>query len=163
LTISSKQVDTFYKGETVNLYPSQALNYLWQTGEKTRAKSFVINSDQTIYLIGWNDTECRDTAFIQLIALDPTILDFPTGFSPTGIYSDNHYFKPNTNGKVEKIRFDIYNRLGEKVYFSTSQNMIGWDGTYRGKDCPMGLYSYICEYTTNRRIYFKTGEVMLVR
>jgi len=163
LTISAKQIDTFYKGETVNLYPSQALNYLWQTGEKTRAKSFVINSDQTIYLIGWNDTECRDTAFIQLIALDPTILDFPTGFSPTGIYADNHYFKPNINGRVEKIRFDIYNRLGEKVYFSTQPNMIGWDGTYRGKDCPAGLYSYICEYTTNRRIYFKTGEVMLVR
>ena len=40
----------------------------------------------------------------------------------------------------------IYNRWGQKM-FETSQQDIGWDGTYKGEALPPDTYGYYLKYT----------------
>ena len=39
----------------------------------------------------------------------------------------------------------VTNRWGEKV-FQTTNTEEGWDGTYQGKEQPLGVYSYFINY-----------------
>ncbi len=162
IELSKRAIDTFFKGEVVTLSPTTIKNYLWSTGETTREISFNITEDKSIYVIGWNVPECRDTAYLDIIALDPTIVDFPKGFAPNGML-ENRLFKPNINGIIQLKKFEVYNRLGEKVYSMNTLNNIGWNGIYKGEPAREGTYSYIIEYTANRIVFFKTGEVVMVR
>jgi gliding motility-associated-like protein len=51
---------------------------------------------------------------------------------------------------------EIYDRWGERVYearnFSPLDSPAGWDGTFRGKKMPSGVYTYYF------LIQFKDGE-----
>jgi gliding motility-associated-like protein len=164
ITLSTKQEDTFFKGESIRISANNIKNYLWSTGSTQRDISIKLTLNEAIYLIAWNDTECKDTAYTNLTALDATILDFPTGFNPMSKdHPENRTFRPNVVGKIERIQLDIYNRLGEKIYSSSNLATLGWDGTYKGTPSPQGVYTYLLEYTTNKRVFFKTGEVQLVR
>ncbi len=67
-------------------------------------------------------------------------------------------FTPNNDGKndyflaygnhIAKFRMRIYNQWGEFIY--ESQNILqGWDGTYRGRAQPTGVYVYYIDVTFN--------------
>lgn len=60
------------------------------------------------------------------------------------------------------IQFVIFNRWGEKIFSAKDINQ-GWDGTYKNESQPTGVYTYLLEYKMNRNVYFKSGEVLLVR
>jgi len=66
----------------------------------------------------------------------------------------------------------IFNQWGEKVYEST--NMVcnnnatcagtGWDGTYKGKKLPAGVYIYVGKFNLiNGTSVEKKGSVNLIR
>jgi gliding motility-associated-like protein len=151
ITLSTKQEDTFFKGESIQIRANTIKNYLWSTGSNQRDISIKLTQNEA-------------TAYTNLTALDPTILDFPTGFNPTSKdHPENRTFRPNIVGKIERIQLDIYNRLGEKIYSSSNLATLGWDGNYKGTPSPQGIYTYLLEYTTNKRVFFKSGEVQLVR
>ena len=42
---------------------------------------------------------------------------------------------------LDEMYFVVYNRWGEKL-FETVQQEIGWDGTFKKKDCQTGVYDY---------------------
>ncbi|RXK82938.1 Ig-like domain-containing protein [Filimonas effusa] len=84
-------------------------------------------------------------------------------------------FSPNNNGPVENETFRIYgnaikemrlmifNQWGEKVFESKNQNE-GWDGRYKGKPQPSGVYIYVVEIVrTNNQRQLKKGTINLVR
>ena len=56
------------------------------------------------------------------------------------------------------MQLTIYDRWGGLVFaqnnFSPSDEMLGWDGTARGKDANAGVYVYVA------RIRFLDGEVV---
>lgn len=148
-------------GEPLVLETNYARNLFWSTGEQTQKINVVLYNDKSYQVIGWNDEECKDTAYIDLRAVPPAILDIPKAFSPSGI-NENRTFKPNYNGKVTLIQFVIFNRWGEKIFSAKDINQ-GWDGTYKNESQSAGVYSYLLEYKMNRNVYFKSGEVLLVR
>lgn len=148
-------------GEPLVLETNYARNLFWSTGEQTQKINVVLYNDKSYQVIGWNDEECKDTAYIDLRAVPPAILDIPKAFAPFGI-NENRTFKPNYNGKVTLIQFVIFNRWGEKI-FSAKDINLGWDGTYKNEFQPAGVYTYLLEYKMNRNVYFKSGEVLLVR
>ncbi|MGI8892113.1 MAG: gliding motility-associated C-terminal domain-containing protein, partial [Bacteroidia bacterium] len=81
----------------------------------------------------------------------------PNAFTPSGL---NPVFKPVSSFlSHDSYSFAIYNRWGEKVFFTTDPQS-GWDGTYKGVKSPAGIYIY---QINTEKIKNKKGVVSLVR
>lgn len=82
-------------------------------------------------------------------------------------------FTPNGDGKndvvhvhsesIQTMAFYIYDQWGELVFTSNNiQN--GWDGTYKGKSEPVGVYVYLLHATmSSGQIITKKGTITLIR
>lgn len=82
-------------------------------------------------------------------------------------------FTPNGDGRNDKLlvysnvvksmRLLIFNQWGGKVFESSNQQD-GWDGTYKAKPQPVGVYIYVAKITLNDgSVLDKKGSVNLVR
>lgn len=154
--------NVFYQGEQVRIRLSPASTYWWSNGNSSDMVEFIATKDTWFIIKGWNTPKCIDSFHLNFKVLEPGLLDIPNAFAPSGM-PENRIFKPNFKGMVEINRFEIYNRLGEKIYGTNTKDNIGWDGTYKGEDAPSGVFSYLLEYKVNRHTFFKSGEVLLVR
>jgi gliding motility-associated-like protein len=85
----------------------------------------------------------------------------PNSFTPNGD-GRNDVLRVYSN-VIKQMRIAIFNQWGEKIYESTDQNMV-WDGTYKGKLQPSGVYIYVAEIiiNTGEKIERK-GSINLVR
>lgn len=72
------------------------------------------------------------------------ITHVPDAFSPN-LDGINEGFRPHINCIVRDIRFKVYNRWGELIYESLSEEDF-WDGTYSGKAVPAGVYLWTLDY-----------------
>jgi len=153
--------DTVVRGQTIQLSAALANHYRWNTGEQTTVIRPRIEESNIFTVRGWNLENCESQASISITAIEPLIIDFPTAFSPNGD-GLNDSFYPNTNQTIIIESFDIYNRIGEKVYSYTPQSP-SWNGFYLGQPAAAGVYSYILNYRFLGNRFTKTGEVMVVR
>ena len=91
---------------------------------------------------------------------------------PDGIFIPNA-FSPNGDGLndvlrvygyiIKDIHFMIFNQWGEKV-FETNTQTRGWDGVYKGKAQPSGVYIYVCKLQlTDGTMVEKKGAINLIR
>lgn len=98
----------------------------------------------TTYTITVTDTfGCvrSDTVTIKVnpITCDMPFIFIPNSFTPNGDgINDVLYVRSDV---LDECYFVIYDRWGEKVFETYDQN-IGWDGTYKQKDCQRGTYDY---------------------
>ncbi len=118
----------------------------------------------TITLIASNQDGCNDTAIRTNYV---TIYQTPqvyihNVFAPNATDVDNSILLVHAKG-VKVFEWDIYNRIGEKVFQSQDPN-IGWTGNYKTGKAPEGVYSYylriVFEDDTVR--YYK-GSITLLR
>jgi gliding motility-associated-like protein len=66
-------------------------------------------------------------------------------------------------GNATLKKFAVYNRWGTLMY-ETNNIAEGWDGTYKGKAQPMGVYVYTVEaQSANGKKLVKQGNVTLIR
>jgi gliding motility-associated-like protein len=88
------------------------------------------------------------------------------------IYIPN-IFTPNEDGVndvflvygtgIVKIEMIVFDRWGEKLFTSTDQ-LKGWDGVYKGKLSKNDVYVYLVNYTAlDGKKYTKTGHVTLLK
>lgn len=88
----------------------------------------------------------------------------PTAFSPNrdGL---NDYYNPITYD-VEQYHIQIFNRWGQMVY-DGNQNDKGWDGTYMGTPCEIGMYivqvSYSYKFKTEFRNLTESAALYLMK
>jgi gliding motility-associated-like protein len=66
----------------------------------------------------------------------------PSGFSPNGDGLNDVW--QVYGAVVREIHFMVFNQWGEKIFESNNQRL-GWDGSYKGKAQPSGVYIYICK------------------
>lgn len=66
----------------------------------------------------------------------------PSGFSPNGDGLNDVW--QVYGAIVREIHFMVFNQWGEKIFESNTQTL-GWDGSYKGKAQPSGVYIYICK------------------
>ncbi len=119
-----------------------------------------------------------DTVSIRVRALGALSCQAATSIVASGrtvpdqIYIPNS-FTPNGDGLndrllvygyvIREIRFTVFNQWGEKIFESNAQAS-GWDGMYKGKAQPSGVYIYVAKFvlldgtTTERK-----GSINLVR
>ena len=67
----------------------------------------------------------------------------PNTFTPNR--AENNTFRIRTINEVDYFSIHIYTREGKEIFRSIDPQFV-WDGTHKGKDCPQGVYVYICKY-----------------
>lgn len=89
----------------------------------------------------------------------------PSAFSPNAD-GFNDLIRVSGDG-IKTVTFSIYDRWGERI-FSTSEfdgkNSAGWDGIYKGKKMPVGVYAYQIKATmVDNTEVLKSGNITLMR
>lgn len=105
---------------------------------------------------------CYDTSCVEVFVSDESLVYVPNAFVPdnNGL---NDVFKPIISNVVE-YDFKIFNRWGQ-VVFNTKEINKGWDGTFLGAKCPIGVYNYRIVYKYKGDIHdrYYRGHVNLLR
>ncbi|MBP9187757.1 MAG: gliding motility-associated C-terminal domain-containing protein, partial [Bacteroidia bacterium] len=64
---------------------------------------------------------------------------------------------------IQSMQFMVFNQWGEKVFETTNQSN-GWDGSYKGKQQPSGVYIYVLKMTLlNGTQSEMKGSINLIR
>ncbi len=88
----------------------------------------------------------------------------PSAFNPNSDVLENRIWKPsNVFARANSYEMFVINRWGEKV-FQTTKTDEGWDGTYQGKEQPMGVYTYYINYRSLEGVPIEErGSFTLIR
>ncbi len=103
------------------------------------------------------------------IATDEVCVEVTTNYN---IYIPN-IFTPNEDGMndvflvygtgLTKFEMTIFDRWGEKLFVSKDQ-LVGWDGSYKGKISKNDVYPYLVQYTSlDGQKHTKSGHVTLLK
>lgn len=166
--ITTTPKDTIiYFGDTIRIRASGAYFYAWNyvssLDTPTIAAPLVAPKKPTTYRVfGLNEYGCRAEGHVH-VDIDYTMPVFiPNAFSPNGDGINDLFKIANIN--YQKIAtFKVFNRLGQEVFFTNNPDT-GWDGTYRGKSCDMGVYFYFIELVfPNGEIKAYKGDITLIR
>ncbi|TWI84509.1 right-handed parallel beta-helix repeat-containing protein [Chitinophaga japonensis] len=113
------------------------------------------------------------TLIVKAKGCEDRVSDPVTGKTlPDGVFIPNA-FSPNGDGLNDELRvygyiirdihFMIFNQWGEKVFETNTQSR-GWDGMYKGKAQPSGVYIYVCRLQlADGTVVEKKGAVNLIR
>ena len=102
-------------------------------------------------------------------AADEVCIEITTN---SGVFIPNA-FSPNGDGindvflvygySISEVTMDIFDRWGEKL-FSSNDQKLGWNGTFKGSDCKIEVYVYKVSYKgLDGKKQFKTGHVSINR
>ncbi|MBP6455136.1 MAG: gliding motility-associated C-terminal domain-containing protein [Chitinophagaceae bacterium] len=113
-------------------------------------------------LVAIGNCDLKDTVQHCVEVLEDGSIFFPNAFTPNGD-TKNETFGPVLKGNIKLNSFLIFNRFGENVYNHKS-NSNGWDGTYKGDKCEMGVYFYVAEVVNafGKKIIYK-GDITLLK
>ena len=144
---------------------NQLSQWYWNFGDGTGSNnqneiySFADGGDYYVTLTVTDINGCIDSTGQEIsIALLPVL---PTAFTPNGD-GENDVFLIR-GGPFTDVDFKIYNNWGELIFSSIDAND-GWDGTYKGQNAPLGVYTwtFIVEIAGDR-IFNQSGDVTLMR
>ncbi len=171
------EVPAFAGGDTLvtsnlpfNLIGQGGVQYLWSTNspsatiaDPTVQMPLITSTSDANFMVKVTDIAgCvgYDTVFVKVYE-GPNYY-VPNAFSPNGD-GLNDIFRAIPVGMTRPEYFRVFNRFGE-VVFETNQYLKGWDGTYKGKLQPMGVYIWILkgEDRKGRKVEMR-GTVMLVQ
>ncbi len=135
--------------------------YVWQDGSD---RQFFSATEPGIYFVTVINEGCWSSDTIEFNSC--TEIWIPNAFSPNedGI---NEVFKAVSSTELAEYKLYIYTRWGELIF--TSDNIeIGWDGTFEGKMCPVGVYEYVVYFEGLGNVVIeeentKRGHVLLLR
>jgi gliding motility-associated-like protein len=147
-----------YKPVVLSTQSSNYNSYLWSTGETT--PTIQVNQVGTYHVtVSQNSCEASDTIVVVPGDCDVYI---PSAFTPNND-NLNETFGVVDNVTLQYFSLEIYSKWGESIFKSNDVTQ-KWDGTFRGKKMPNGLYVWMLNYTNIRgRKFYEQGTVMLIR
>lgn len=139
----------------------------WKTPTGTPERIHVVSGlragqEVTLLVKAKGAGTCQDAVSEKVTAT--TLVDqvfIPNAFTPNG---DGLNDVIRVYGFVVKeMTLVIFNQWGEKI-FETRDQLTGWDGTWKGKPQPSGVYMYVCQVLlTDGSTQIKKGSINLVR
>lgn len=127
--------------------------------EQNPLYNFSTDGEHEVWLAVEDSYGCHDT--IMKTIRPPIFVYGPNAFSPDGD-GTNDVFKFKGMG-IEHFELMIFNRWGELLFQADDINR-GWDGTYKGKLVPTGVYVYRVRAESYENIVFeKAGSVNLIK
>ncbi len=145
---------------TLQVVPDGESDYTWSNG--SHAISMEVRQRGTYQLYAENMCgDFRDTT--RAVECQDNCVQFPTAFTPNGDGKNDgygaSYFCP-----VNKFRLVIYNRNGEMV-FQTTDPSARWNGVFRSKLQPAGVYVFMAEFDDFilKKPFTQKGTFVLIR
>ncbi len=138
-----------------------ASNASENTFEQKINHSFFEQGMYAIAMIVTDMNGCSDTAIKTITVIPDDAIYVPNVFTPNGD-KINDVFKAVSTG-IKTFKLEIYDRWGEHIVESSDLNS-GWDGTYKGLDCAVGVYIWkIYAVAVNGTTKNLSGHVTLAR
>lgn len=135
------------------------VSYLWNTGDTTRT---LLVKKPGLFILQVSSTDGCSAADSVLVTPGDCGLFLPGAFTPNGD-GLNDRFGPVDFIQAGGYEFSIFNRYGQ-IIFRTNDAGEKWDGNYKGKPAPAGMYVWIMRY--QQRTYLPQtirGTVVLFR
>jgi gliding motility-associated-like protein len=113
------------------------VNELNSSNKKDPTFLFEASGSYPVVLVAQNQWLCKDS-IIKVIHVDPDFAVYvPNAFTPNddGL---NESFSPVLRGG-KNFTFTVFDRWG-KIVFESIDITKGWDGTFKGEPCPLGVY-----------------------
>lgn len=131
-------------------------NYLWNTGATTAT---IVVGEPGVYWVSAT-TACLERSD-TIVVNTCVFIDVPNAFSPNndGV---NDLLSALCSDCDAFVSLSVYNRWGELVFESNDPYM-GWDGTFEGKEQPIGSYAFVLRYNDAGANAYKKGYITLVR
>ncbi len=140
------------------------LDYRWEpaTGlNSTTIPNPIATPPESIryYVYATSESGCVVVDSVNIEVLED--LKAYNAFSPNGD-GINEYFEIEHSERFPEMLVEVYNRWGSLLYASVGYDSgNNWDGTYKGKEAPVGTYYYvIIPYSGAKPI---TGNVTIIR
>jgi gliding motility-associated-like protein len=90
-----------------------------------------------------------------------TVIFIPNTFTPNND-GKNDIFYVHSNG-IQSMKIQVFNQWGEKLFESQDKSH-GWDGSYKGKVQPVGVYVYVFKATlSDGSSVTRHGSISLIR
>jgi gliding motility-associated-like protein len=165
---ASKSNDIDCSNSTSQLNATGAIRYLWSPGnlltDSTVSNPVAQPLATTLFMVTGTDVNgCKNVDTITIFSSNSngSLFNMPNAFTPNndGL---NDCFGLKYWGNVIKLEFSIYNRFGERIFYTTNP-MKCWDGTYKGVIQGIGSYVYMIKATTACDTVERKGIIMLVR
>ncbi len=120
-------------------------NYKWQDG--STKKKYIVKqpgsySVQITNMFGCSVTKSIKVSFQQCKTCPVYV---PNAFTPNNDGTNDLFTIKSNCARIDDFTFLVYSRWGQPL-FKTSDVKKGWDGTYRGKQQPPGVYVYFLTY-----------------
>ncbi len=155
-----------FKGTAIvlkNLQPPLSAVYsnLWNTGDTT--ESIKVTSPGIYSLtVRTEPAGCSATEYITIHK--DCYIDIPNAFTPNGDGINDYFFPRQLLSKsVVRFHVQIFNRWGELLFETIQADGHGWDGRWKGKAQPSGVYLYRIEVMTGDTADTYQGNVTLIR
>ncbi len=160
--------DTIFTEDPIDLDAGAGfMHYWWNTGDTTQT----VRAENE----GWYVAEVEsqqgcvgiDSSYVVFKTTNELInVYFPNAFTPNGDGENDEFKVVTPSANIAVFSLSIFNRWGAQI-FHTSDITQGWDGTYKGSDCPMESYVFKVSYNTsvqsNALVESRMGTVMLIR
>lgn len=124
--------------------------------------------DDAFYYLSVTDANgCTVRDSIAVRVLKDREIYIPNAFSPNGD-GRNDTFYPQSRKPQEVAAFRVFTRWGELIFEATNiyanDSREGWDGTFRGRALPPGVYTYVVDMRFVDGVVRRFGgDVQLVR
>jgi gliding motility-associated-like protein len=170
-TSAFADADTIIEGGSVGLHATPpGYNYNWTPSQVLNnhqiADPIATLEETTTFIVTiTSDAGCTKSESVtvyvkEVICGEPDVF-IPNAFTPNSDNANDYLYVRGNN--IGKLLFRIYNRWGELVFETTDQT-IGWDGTFKGKDCDPAVFDYYVEITCiDQETFFKKGNITLIR
>lgn len=168
---ATKSNDVDCSNDFSQLNATGSAKYIWQPSATLNnpniSNPIARPVTKTLFTVtGYDENGCKNsdtiTVNVDMNAINKSGYSMPTAFTPNndGL---NDCFGLKFWGAVTKLSFSIYNRFGERIFYSTDSSKACWDGTYKGVKQNVGAYVYIIQATTPCDVINRKGTVMILR
>jgi gliding motility-associated-like protein len=112
------------------------------------------------------NSNCGDTTvYFKVNVISPTLF-IPNLFTPGGA-SNRIFYVRGAASEYKEMELRIFDSWGGEIFLSSGgidDASKGWDGTFKGKAQPTGVYTYVVRITPNiGSTFIKKGSITLIR
>ncbi|MBI3139976.1 MAG: gliding motility-associated C-terminal domain-containing protein [Sphingobacteriales bacterium] len=149
---------------TVRGAGNTALNYAWSTSpaQTTAIATSLAAGAYSVTVTGTDICAAGGNGIVELDTACRGIF-FPSAFTPNADGLNDLFGPLGSVAAVKEYRLSIYNRWGERVYYSNNP-LDKWDGRAETKKTGSSLYSWYCEFALpGKPKSAKKGTLLLIR